>query len=120
MSNSPDENYRPQFTAFLSDSRHQQDANLVTWHTIKLMNDEMVRNNVPMTQAHFEAATRSLLQGDTICRFLAAENQHVLLSNGSGFVYQAGFVFHGGLSLIQAGQDAVAEAFGNLRNRLTP
>lgn len=117
MSNSLEENYRPQFTAFLSDSRHQQHANLVTWHTIKLMNDEMVRNNVPMTQAHFEAATRSLLQGDTICRFLAAENQHVLLSNGSGFIYRAGFIFHGGLNLIQEGQDALAEAFRNFRSQ---
>src|SRR5947207_12849007 len=63
-------NYRPHFTEFLSGPEHQQDACSVAWQVVKLMNGEMERNEVPMTLAHFDAATESLKIGDSLCRVL--------------------------------------------------
>ena len=87
-------NYRSEFTKFFNDPTNMEKASGVTWHTVGMMNYEMERNNVPMTQAHFEVATESLRRGDTICTFLASENKHVLSSTGSGVVYDAGYKFH--------------------------
>ncbi len=67
------------------------------------MNNEMARNNVPMTQAHYEAATQSIRRGDHLCQYLTSENQHVLDSTGSGFVYHAGRLFHCGLNSASQG-----------------
>ena len=58
-------NYRPHFTNFLSNPMNQESADSVAFYTVKLMNGEMERNEVPMTLAHFEAATESLKSGDT-------------------------------------------------------
>ena len=87
-------NYRSEFTNFFNDPTNMKKANEVTWHTVTVMNYEMARNNVPMTQAHFEVATESIRSGDTICTFLTNENKHVLSSTGSGVVYDAGYKFH--------------------------
>jgi hypothetical protein len=90
--------YRSEFTNYLSDPKNQEKADRVAFYTVGLMNHEMVRNKVPMSLAHYEAATESLGGGDTLCGFLVKENKHVLDSTGSGFIYNAGYAFHTGLS----------------------
>ncbi|MFC5863576.1 hypothetical protein ACFPT7_14815 [Acidicapsa dinghuensis] len=84
--------YRPHFTRFLSSSPTGSDRCAVT--VVGQMNKEMVRKGVPMSKEHYDAATDSLSRGDKLCGFLQAENSHVLKSNGTGFVYNAGKGFH--------------------------
>lgn len=84
--------YRPQFTQFLSSNPSGADPCAIA--VVGQMNKEMVRKQVPMSKEHFETASESLAKGDKLCGFLQAENSHVLKSNGTGFVYNAGKGFH--------------------------
>ena len=100
MSRPPDdnsnasENYRPQFTSFLNSQHRNEKASKITVNTVSAMNNQMVREDIPMTRAHYEAATESISRGDTICGFLTSENKHVLDSKGNGCVYKMGKGFH--------------------------
>lgn len=84
--------YRPKFTQYLSSPPTGSDPCATT--VVGQMNKEMVRNSVPMSKEHYETATESLSRGDKLCGFLQAENSHVLKSEGTGFVYNAGKAFH--------------------------
>jgi hypothetical protein len=68
------------------------------------MNTEMVRKSVPMSEAHYKVARKSLEDGAPICEFLQAENTHVLKSSGNGVVYNAGKLFHYGISYFTDGK----------------
>ncbi len=91
------EDYRSQFNRFLASPETQRTGNGVTVGVVSRMSNEMSRNNVPMSQGHYQAATDSIRRGDGICRYLWSENLHVLDSRGSGFVYNSGFQFHSAL-----------------------
>ena len=58
------------------------------------MHRGMMRNNVSMSDGHYQAATDSIRRGDPLCQFLWSENQHVLDSRGNGFLYNSGYQFH--------------------------
>src|SRR3712207_4359825 len=96
--------YRSEFTKFFNHPINMGRANKATWHTVRTMNQEMERNNVPMSRAHYEVAIKSITQGDTICTDLTSENKHVLDSNGSGFVYNAGYQFHKVINYVDSSQ----------------
>jgi hypothetical protein len=88
--------FRPEFTEFLKSP--PSTVNPCTIAIVKPMNNEMVRKSVPMSKEHYLTARKSLTDGATGCQFLQAENTHVLQSNGTGVVYNAGKMFHYGLS----------------------
>jgi hypothetical protein len=85
---------REQFTDYLNDPLNKQNANGVTWQTVKMMNAQMVRDGVHMTAEHLDVARTSIGRGDNICKFLQAENLHVVESEGQGATYQAGKLLH--------------------------
>jgi RHS repeat-associated protein len=100
-------NYRPDFTDFLNDQAgggnskacYPSDGalnkpNWITSNVISVMNEEMARNNVPMSEGHYQAAKDSINRGDNLLDFLKAENPHVLKSTGRGDIYYIGKGFH--------------------------
>ena len=84
--------YRSSFTRFLSSSPSGGDP--CAFAVVGQMNKEMVRKQVPLSTEEYGAASESLSRGDKLCGLLQAENIHVLKSNGTGFVYNAGKGFH--------------------------
>jgi hypothetical protein len=97
MSSPPDNqqpNFRQNFTDFLNDPTKKEKANKVTVGIVRTMNRQMVREKVPMSRGHYEAAVTSISKGDSTCQFLVAENSHVLDSKGNGIVYETGKGFH--------------------------
>ncbi len=86
--------FRPAFTEFLGRRETWNNANMVTYITVSKMNKRMVAEGIPMTEAHYRAATESISRGDTTCEFVKAEHDHVMLSTGDGPVYNAGKAFH--------------------------
>lgn len=95
------EDYREDFTEFFKDPSKAPEANGVTWHSVRLMNNEMKRNKVPMSKAHYDTATESIKEGKPICEYMQDENKHVLDSSGSGVVYKAGFQVHKGIDWLK-------------------
>ena len=119
MSNSDDNsnvkvNYRSQFTDYLSGQWRNPKVDKLTLGSVSLMNFFMVRNNVPMTQGHFEAASQSIDGGEHICRFLTNENKHVLDSSGNGCVYNGGKYLHHGIYHMRQPISKETEEFMNL------
>jgi hypothetical protein len=94
--------FRPQFTQFLSSP--PSTAKACTIAVVRPMNTEMVRKSVPMSEEHYKVARKSLEDGAPLCEFLQAENTHVLKSNGTGVVYNAGKLFHYGVSYFTGGK----------------
>lgn len=99
MSQFPD--YRSKFTDFFSDPTTYQKSHPATFHIVRGMNNRMAANNVPMTKEHYDAATSSILKGDTVCSFMIAENPHVMKSTGSGVLYNMGKAAHTVISKTQ-------------------
>lgn len=88
--------FRAQFTEFLTSP--PSTVKPCTIAVVRPMNTEMVRKKVPMSEAHYKVARKSLEDGAPLCEFLQAENTHVLNSNGTGVVYNTGKLFHYGIS----------------------
>lgn len=108
------QDYRPEFTKFLDNPANLEKANGVTLLTVGWMNKEMVRNKVPMSRVHYEAASQSIRNGDPICTFLTNENKHVLDSKGNGMVYNAGYKFHSAVKVANdyLGSDTIPKNSG--------
>jgi hypothetical protein len=85
---------RTAFGLFLRTASALPSANKTAVKIVDVMHKQMVRESVPMSPEHLRVATESLSRGDDICKFLAAENPHVIESTGSGIVYQTGKCFH--------------------------
>ena len=97
----PQEDFRPRFTQFLNDPATLRSANGVTLWTVRGMNQRMVTEQIPMSRAHYEAASSSVGRGDGMCGFLSTENELVRDSSGRvswGYtttpVYAAGLNLH--------------------------
>lgn len=93
-------NFRPVFTKFLTSAWQKPQVNRVALVAVQNMNSQMVGHGVTMTEAHYTAATASLLRGDPICQFLRAENEFVLESEGSGIAYALGKKLHQGIHAV--------------------
>lgn len=92
-------NFRPAFTKFLTSAWSRPQVNRIALTAVQQMNSQMTGHNVQMTEAHYDAAVESLLRGDTICKFLEAENEFVLESEGSGAAYALGKKLHQGIKM---------------------
>ena len=68
----------------------------------------MVKHDVFMTEAHYEIAVESILNGDNIAIFTWKENPHVVASEGTGMIYTFGKMYHIGLSKFK-GDELVIE-----------
>lgn len=91
-SSGSDSNRRQDFDRFLNSA--PPTSNGITVSIVGFMHRAMMRNNVPMSDGHYQAATDSIRRGDGLCQYLWAENLHVLDSQGNGFAYNAGYQFH--------------------------
>lgn len=78
-------NYRSEFTSFLG--QNHPTASKETLELVRLVNSQMVRENIPMTRDHYLVAKSSILRGDGPIQYVAYENPHVVKSSGNGPVY---------------------------------
>lgn len=85
---------RAGFGIFLKSAHTLPRVNRQTVRVVRVMNSEMERNGVPMSEEHQKVAQDSITSGDDLCAFLVKENPHVLKSTGSGWAYQSGYMFH--------------------------
>lgn len=115
--------FRAEFTALLAGYRNNEIKNPnncpLTIELVYRMNQQMVQNGVPMSKAHFLAASQSIMRGDSIVNFTIAENQYVLAGTGKGFAYKAGYIYHQRLnatiSFVEKNLDTIHKAFESLK-----
>lgn len=104
----PPKDFRPQFTNDLHKMKNSTDPKAkhskLTVCLVSQMNDQMVSNNVPMTEAHYDICVGSLNNGDKLCDFMRKENNEVINSNGSGLAYEAGKKAHEFISFMGWGK----------------
>jgi hypothetical protein len=94
-------NYRRKFTEVLESPEVNKNAATCTLTTVSTMNEQMIREKVPMAEPHYHTAVASIQKGDPLPLFLAAENSAVLESAkthppncSEQPVYASGVAFH--------------------------